>query len=54
MGGYVTRYDGDFDFVTIRGSGHMVPANKPLVSWHLINNWLNKENWLPYVKPTPS
>ena len=25
MGGYVTRYEGDFDFLTIRGSGHMVP-----------------------------
>ena len=24
MGGYVTRYEGDFDFLTIRGSGHMV------------------------------
>jgi carboxypeptidase C (cathepsin A) len=25
MGGYVTRYEGGFDFLTIRGSGHMVP-----------------------------
>jgi carboxypeptidase C (cathepsin A) len=24
MGGYVTRYDGNFDFLTIRGAGHMV------------------------------
>jgi serine carboxypeptidase-like clade I len=24
MGGYVTRYEGDFDFLTIRGAGHMV------------------------------
>jgi serine carboxypeptidase-like clade I len=23
MGGYVTRYEGDFDFLTIRGAGHM-------------------------------
>ena len=25
VGGYVTRYAGSFDFLTIRGSGHMVP-----------------------------
>jgi hypothetical protein len=24
MGGYVTRYAGDFDYLTIRGAGHMV------------------------------
>jgi Serine carboxypeptidase len=24
MGGYVTRYQGNFDFLTIRGAGHMV------------------------------
>ena len=29
MGGYVTRYVNDFDFVTIRGAGHMVPEYKP-------------------------
>ena len=29
MGGYVTRYENDFDYLTIRGSGHMVPEFKP-------------------------
>lgn len=29
MGGYATRYVNDFDFVTIRGAGHMVPEYKP-------------------------
>lgn len=29
MGGYVTRYENNFDFLTIRGSGHMVPEFKP-------------------------
>ena len=24
MGGFVTRYKGDFDYLTIRGAGHMV------------------------------
>jgi len=30
MGGYVTRYQGAFDFLTIRGSGHMVCIFHPL------------------------
>ena len=25
MGGYITRYEHDFDYLTIRGAGHMVP-----------------------------
>ena len=29
MGGYATRYANDFDFLTIRGAGHMVPEYKP-------------------------
>ena len=29
MGGYATRYVTDFDYVTIRGAGHMVPEYKP-------------------------
>jgi serine carboxypeptidase-like clade 1 len=24
MGGYITKYAGNFDFLTIRGAGHMV------------------------------
>jgi len=31
MAGYVTRYENNFDYLTIRGSGHMVPEYKPKV-----------------------
>lgn len=41
MGGYVTRYKGDFDFLTIRGSGHMVPEYKPKETTVFLKNWLN-------------
>ena len=29
MGGSITRYENNFDFVTIRGAGHMVPTFRP-------------------------
>lgn len=40
MGGYVTRYIGDFDTLTIRGSGHMVPEYKPRYGRMLLQNSL--------------
>ena len=27
VGGYVTQFEGDFTYLTVRGSGHMVPGN---------------------------
>ena len=46
LGGYVTRYKGDFDFLTIRGSGHMVPQYKPKVTFAFLKKWLDNEEWL--------
>lgn len=49
MGGYVTRYEDDrFDFLTIRGSGHMVPQFKPEAALELLRAWLHNEDWKPY------
>ncbi|GBG27100.1 Lysosomal protective protein [Hondaea fermentalgiana] len=48
MGGYVTRYEGDFDYLTIRGSGHMVPAMKPDAALEMLTRWLRNEPWRPY------
>mmetsp|Transcript_41795 Transcript_41795/g.111392 ORF Transcript_41795/g.111392 Transcript_41795/m.111392 type:complete len:580 (-) Transcript_41795:623-2362(-) len=48
MGGYVTRYEGDFDFLTIRGSGHMVPQFKPEPALELIQRWIANEDWQAY------
>eukprot|EP01035_Chromulina_nebulosa_P024704 gene24704-32179_t len=42
MGGYVTRYEKNFDYLTIRGSGHMVPQDRPQSSSNA-NGALSKE-----------
>eukprot|EP00937_MAST-01D_sp_MAST-1D-sp2_P001481 g1481.t1 len=48
MGGYVTRYENDFDFVTIRGAGHMVPEYKSAASLEFASRWLLNEDFKPY------
>jgi carboxypeptidase C (cathepsin A) len=45
MGGFVTRYEGDFDYLTIRGSGHMVPQYKPKAALAFLNAWLANEDY---------
>lgn len=45
MGGYVERYEGGFDFLTIRGAGHMVPTYKPAASFAFLKAWLNNGDY---------
>ena len=45
MGGYVTRYEGHFDFLTIRGAGHMVPTEKPAAAFAFIQAWINGDDY---------
>ena len=45
MGGYVTRYHGKFDFLTIRGSGHMVPTEKPAATFAFIGAWITDKDY---------
>lgn len=45
MGGYVTRYEGEFDFLTIRGAGHMVPTYKPAASFAFMKAWILNEEY---------
>jgi hypothetical protein len=36
----VTRYAHGFDFLTVRGAGHMVPQMKPAAALEMIGRWL--------------
>jgi serine carboxypeptidase-like clade 1 len=45
MGGYVEQYEGNFDFLTIRGAGHMVPTYKPAASFAFLKAWLQDEEY---------
>jgi serine carboxypeptidase-like clade 1 len=40
VGGHVVRYRGKFDFLTIRGAGHMVPAYKPAATFSFLKAWI--------------
>ena len=53
MGGYVTRYANDFDFLTVRGAGHMVPEFKPTASLEFLTRFLRNEDYKTYANPTP-
>jgi serine carboxypeptidase-like clade 1 len=49
MGGYVTEYEGEFSFATIRGSGHMVPQYKAPQAFTLISNFVQNKKFAPFV-----
>jgi len=56
MGGYVTRYKGNekgstFDYLTIRGAGHLVPEYKGKEALEMITRFIKNENWKGYVAP---
>ena len=52
VGGYVTRYADNFDYLTIRGAGHMVPEYQSRASLEFISRWLANEEYQRYVHGT--
>jgi len=54
MGGFVTRYSGAFDYLTIRGSGHMVPEYKPEAATVLLESFLKDASYPSLVMPKKS
>jgi len=43
--GYATSYQSNFNFVTIKGAGHMVPETHPVAALDLFNRFLNNLPW---------
>ncbi|KAE9549175.1 hypothetical protein FO519_007623 [Halicephalobus sp. NKZ332] len=50
VGGFVTKFSGNLDFVTVRGSGHFVPEDRPREALQLIYNFIHQRD---YSLPTP-
>lgn len=49
IGGYIiTNNKNNFKFVTIRGSGHMVPTYKPQFAYEMINNFIYNLDFKSY------
>jgi hypothetical protein len=48
MGGYVTRYEREFDFLTIRGAGHMVPTYKSAATFTFLQAWIQGKEYLTF------
>eukprot|EP00521_Asterionellopsis_glacialis_P015876 CAMPEP_0195304506 /NCGR_PEP_ID=MMETSP0707-20130614/34575_1 /TAXON_ID=33640 /ORGANISM="Asterionellopsis glacialis, Strain CCMP134" /LENGTH=650 /DNA_ID=CAMNT_0040368335 /DNA_START=30 /DNA_END=1982 /DNA_ORIENTATION=- len=45
MGGFVTQYEGFFDYLTIRGAGHMVPTYKPAAAFSFLKSWVENSGY---------
>ena len=50
FGGHVTTYEHNLQFVTVHGSGHMVPQFRPRAGAHLLRKLLTDE---PFAPPLP-
>eukprot|EP01063_Lacrimia_lanifica_P011409 TRINITY_DN1819_c0_g2_i1.p1 TRINITY_DN1819_c0_g2~~TRINITY_DN1819_c0_g2_i1.p1 ORF type:complete len:501 (+),score=194.82 TRINITY_DN1819_c0_g2_i1:60-1562(+) len=48
VGGYVMEWGENIAHLTVRGSGHMVPQNRPATADQLIKHWMMKEDWPTY------
>ncbi|VDL62597.1 unnamed protein product [Nippostrongylus brasiliensis] len=50
VAGFQLRYEGGIDFLTVRGSGHFVPEDKPREALQMIYNFVSNRD---YSLPTP-
>ena len=41
----VTSYDKDFTFLTVKGSGHMVPQYRPVQAFAMFDRMINNVPW---------
>lgn len=45
VAGFQIKYSGNIDFVTVRGSGHFVPKDKPIESQQMIYNFIKNRDY---------
>jgi len=50
MGGYVVRYNRSFDYLTIRGAGHLVPRYKPAAAIAFFKAWIEGSEYPLFVE----
>ncbi|PIO77147.1 serine carboxypeptidase [Teladorsagia circumcincta] len=50
VAGFLIKYEGGLDFLTVRGSGHFVPGDKPREALQMIYNFVSGHD---YSRPTP-
>lgn len=50
MGGYVTQYNYNFTFATIRLAGHMVPQTQPITAYKLAYTHITGGSWSEETK----
>jgi len=48
IAGYLIQYSGNFTYLTIRGSGHMVPEYKPIAAITMLKAFLFGSEYPPY------
>jgi hypothetical protein len=52
VAGYVVTYEGNLQFASIRGSGHMVPLYAPRESLVMLQSWMQNVPFPKFVPPT--
>ena len=50
LGGYVIDFENNFTYVTIHGSGHMVPEYKPQAALQMFKTFLDNGQYAPFLK----
>ncbi|VDL66934.1 unnamed protein product, partial [Nippostrongylus brasiliensis] len=45
VAGYSRQYKKNIDVLTMRGSGHFVPLDRPVQAYQMIYNWINRSNY---------
>ncbi|CAD6185442.1 unnamed protein product [Caenorhabditis auriculariae] len=53
IAGYSKRYSNNIDVLTVKGSGHFVPQDRPAQGQQMIYNWINSLDYSTPINPLP-